>query len=129
MLQFNPKAIPWFIAIFAIEILIALHVRDAIIRPYGGDLLAVVLVYAGARVFVSISSSTLAWLSFAVGCTVELFQLFGVPGWLELQRYPILHIAVGTTFQWGDLVAYALGALLAWIIDERTSWLRASSPR
>ncbi len=33
--------------VFIIEVLIALYMHDAFIRPYGGDILAVILVYLG----------------------------------------------------------------------------------
>jgi hypothetical protein len=43
------------LAIFAIEVLIALFVRDAFIRPYLGDVLAVALVHTALRAVTPLS--------------------------------------------------------------------------
>lgn len=37
------------LAIFFVEVLIALYVRDAFVHPFGGDILAAVIVYVGLR--------------------------------------------------------------------------------
>ena len=106
------------------EVYIALFVRDAWVRPYGGDLLAVVWVYCLLRSALTLRSTTLALAAFAVGAGVEVAQYLEVPRLLGLSRHPVLSVIAGTTFQWGDLLAYALGAALAYGLDEGTSLLR-----
>ena len=125
MLRLNQKAVLWVVVLFAVEVLIALYLSDPIIRPYGGDLLATLLVYAALRIiFVGAASLRLALCSFTVGAVIELAQLFQLPTRLGWAQHTVLRIVLGTTFQWGDLVAYALGVSVAWLIDERTTWMR-----
>jgi hypothetical protein len=119
LFRFNSRAVPWVIAIFGVECLIAIFVRDAWIRPYGGDVLAVVLVFVGLRTFMALSSGALTMLSFAVGVLVELVQWLELPVKLGLTQYAALRIIVGTTFAWGDVACYAIGAVIAWWIDRR----------
>jgi hypothetical protein len=119
------RALAWACALFSIELFIALYVRDWLIRPYGGDFLAVILVYCTFRVvFRRVSSLRLGVIAFAIGGFVEVIQLLQVPARLGLARYPALSVAVGTSFEWRDLVAYALGVMLVVAIDERTRWIR-----
>ncbi|MGC4064125.1 MAG: DUF2809 domain-containing protein [Polyangiaceae bacterium] len=121
--RFHPRAAGWAVAIFVVECLIAAFVRDAWIRPFGGDVLAVILVFACLRSFLSLPSAALASLSFLVGVLVETFQWAELPVKLGIAQYPSLRIIVGTTFAWGDVGCYALGACIAWWVDRRY-WVR-----
>ena len=40
------------LVLLAIEVLIALFVHDSFVRPYVGDMLVVVVIYAFVRIFV-----------------------------------------------------------------------------
>jgi hypothetical protein len=121
----NFKATAWCLGLFGVEVLIALYVHDWLIRPYGGDVLAALLVYVGLRVFMQrASSSRLAAVAFATGAALEVFQACQLPVRLGLTQNAILRIAIGTTFQWGDLLAYAIGSASGWFIDEKTRWIR-----
>ena len=118
MFHLNWRPLPAVIGILAVEIYIGACVRDAWVRPYAGDLLAVVLVYATLRMVLALPAPALATVSFLVGAIVEAIQYLGLP---EI-RHPLLAVIVGATFQWEDLVAYAAGALIAWLIDAKTRW-------
>lgn len=121
----NPKAALWVGALFIVEVVIALYVHDRWVRPYGGDVLAALFVYVGLRVFMRRSSSVrLAFAAFLTGAAVEIFQACNLPARLCLSHHPLLRVAIGTTFQWGDLVAYAIGATMGWILDEKTRAIR-----
>ncbi len=123
--RINGKAAAWFAALFVVEVLIAIYVHDRWLRPYGGDVLAALFVYVGLRVFSRRASSLrLAVTSFVTGACVEVFQACNLPVRLGLTQYTILRVAIGTTFQWGDLLAYAMGATLGWILDEKTHSIR-----
>jgi len=125
ILRTNPKATLWVLGIFIVEVLIALYVHDWLIRPYGGDVLAALLVYVGFRVFIHRTSSLrLAIAAFATGACLEIFQACQLPERLGLTHNAILRVAIGTTFQWGDLLAYAMGAALGRLLDEKTHWIR-----
>lgn len=118
---------PAVIGILAVEIYIGVCVRDAWVRPYVGDVLAVVLVYASLRMVLVLPAPALATVSFLVGAIVEAIQYLGLPEILGLARHPLLAVVVGATFQREDLVAYAIGALIAWLIDTKTPWWSSHS--
>jgi len=123
--RINPKAALWVIGLFVIEVLIALIMHDPVVRPYGGDVLAALLVYVAFRVVLQRTlSARLAIAAFTVGTCVEVFQALQLPERLGFTHNAILRVVVGTTFQWGDLLAYAMGASIGWFIDEKTSWIR-----
>ena len=68
MFHLNWRPLPAVIGILAVEIYIGACVRDAWVRPYAGDLLAVVLVYATLRMVLalpapgaSVSASRSGW--------------------------------------------------------------------
>jgi len=121
----NRKAALWVLGLFIVEVVIALYVHDGLIRPSGGDVLAALLVYVAFRVVIRRASSLrLALAAFSVGACVEIFQGLQLPERLGLTHYAVLRVVVGTTFQWGDLLAYAMGASAGYLIDEKTAWIR-----
>lgn len=113
-------------AIFLIEICIALFVRDSFVRPVLGDVLAVVLVYSGVLAIVDLRPAAAALIAFMVGVGVEALQYANALTHLGLERVPVARIVLGTTFSWGDIVAYAVGAFVALAAD--THW-RNATPR
>ena len=61
------------------------------------------------------SSATLAVVTFGLCAVVELAQLTGIPAAI-VDAVPAARYALGTTFVAVDLVAYAVGAALAWVV-------------
>ena len=104
-------------ALFAVEVFIALFVRDAFVRPVLGDVLAVMLVYCGLLSIIRLPRVLAACLAFLVGVMVEIAQYLDVLTLLGLKSNPVARVVLGTTFSWGDIVAYAVGAVLSLIID------------
>ena len=98
--------------VFAIEVLIALFVRDGFVRPYLGDVLAVVLVYLGLRAVtrLGIVPAVAATLAFAV--VIELGQLLGLIDALGLRGNRLAHVVLGGSFDPKDLACYAAGGLV-----------------
>lgn len=99
------------IVILGIEIFIALFVRDAFIRPYGGDVLVTLLFCCMAR---SIVPEKFRWLPFGVflfSVFVEVGQYFDFATLLGLSQNPVLRIALGSSFSVADILCYALGCL------------------
>ena len=112
-------------AIFLIEVCIALFVRDSFVRPVLGDVLAVMLVYSGVLAIVDLRPAAAALFSFAVGVGVEAIQYGNALTHLGLEHVAVARIVLGTTFSWGDIVAYAVGAIVALAAD--TQWRRATT--
>ncbi|MEQ1780755.1 MAG: DUF2809 domain-containing protein [Hyphomonadaceae bacterium] len=100
------------IFLFAIEVLIALYVRDEFIRPYVGDMLAVALVYAALRAVtpMRLFPALVATLGIAFG--IEFAQLFGAFTALGFADNQIARIVLGGVFDLKDLMAYSVAALL-----------------
>lgn len=104
-----------FVGILAVEVLIALFVHDSFVRPYFGDVLAVVCVYFAARIvfinkprFLSIFVTLFAFLVELVQLT-NLSEIFG--------KGSVFSIIVGGTFDFKDLLCYLVGGTACFFID------------
>ena len=97
--------------VLGIEVAIALYMHDALIRPYVGDALAVVLVYLGLRGICQISVERAALIAFLVAVAIEFGQYLDILDKLGLAHNQIARIVLGTGFDPMDFVAYAAGAL------------------
>ncbi len=115
MFTYNYKAFISFIALFIIESLIAIFVHDTIIRPFFGDFLAVIGLYFLLKTFLNLSDKALILASLGFAYFLELLQYLDFLTWSGLKNYRLLAIIIGSSFDWGDILAYTLGALaLAW---------------
>ena len=119
MFKFNQCYFWIAILIFITEVLIATFVNDRIIRPYGGDFLVVIMLYCLIRSFTlwPVNLTALLVLIFAYG--LEVLQYFNYVDMLGLGSFPIARIVLGTTFQWGDMLAYTLGILFVMIVERK----------
>lgn len=88
-----------------------MYVHDSIIRPFGGDVLVVVLVYAFIRSFLNADHIKIAIgvLLFSFG--VEISQAFHLVKMLGLEHDKIMSVVLGSTFSYYDLLAYVIGFL------------------
>lgn len=116
--RFDVKSFIAFLVIFAVEICIALFINDSIIRPYGGDVLVVVLIYYFVKTFVRIPAGPLAAGVLLFAYTVELGQYFCLVEVLNLQDNRIMRVVIGSSFSWGDILAYTLGTAICYFIDR-----------
>ena len=125
MLKINLKYFFLSFALFFIELLIALYLHDSIIRPYIGDILVVILVYCAVRTFFQ-GIKLLPLYVFFFAVSVEIIQLFNIASLLNLEHNAI-RIAIGSTFDWSDILCYFIGALLCaciqWI-DKKNNVMR-----
>lgn len=104
-----------FAAVLGIEVLIALFVHDAFVRPYLGDVLAVVCVYFLARVILLDSPRYLSIFVTAFAFVVELVQLTQLS---EALPSP-LSVIVGGTFDFKDLACYLVGGFACFLVDKK----------
>lgn len=90
----------------------------AIFGKYPGDALWAIMVFAGLAFIKPRASTThLAVLAFAISCAVELSQLYQAPWLNAIRDTTIGHLALGSTFSWFDIVAYAVGVLVGSLVD------------
>lgn len=113
------KSFLCFLLIFVIEVIIALFVNDSIIRPYGGDILVVILMYYFFKSFIKINPLPLALGVLLFAYAVEIGQYFNLVEILHLQNNTVMRIVIGSSFSWGDMVCYTLGAIICLWIDRK----------
>lgn len=96
--------------LLAIEVLIALFVRDTFVRPYVGDALAVAFVYCALRAATPLHLWPALAISYAIACAIEAAQYFHLLDYLGLARNTIARTVLGYGFELADFAAYAAGA-------------------
>ena len=101
-LTFNRKYFYLTVLLFLIEVCIAVFIDDQFIRPFVGDVLAVILLYCFVKCFWKIRSNVAALAIFIFACAIEGFQYLNLIDRLGLKQYKLLAIILGTTFDWKD---------------------------
>jgi Protein of unknown function (DUF2809) len=113
---FNLRYFYWTVLLLVTEICIAVFMREQFIRPFIGDVLVVILIYCLIKTFWNIRVRVASFSVFAFACTIEVLQYFNLVGLLGLQKYQLLVIILGSTFDWNDILAYAIGtAVILWL--------------
>ena len=112
-----------FLALLAIEVLIALYVHDNFVRPYIGDVLVVIVIYFFARIFLPEKYPWLPGAIFAFATVVEILQYFRLAELLGLQNHPFWRTVLGSTFDWKDILCYGVGCIFL-AAYERVSRIR-----
>jgi hypothetical protein len=115
-----------FVALLAVEVFIALVVRDRVVRPFVGDVLVVILLYCFVRIFLDTRVLPTVLGVFAFACAIEISQAFDLVKRLHVEHVAVLRVALGTHFDPLDFIAYAAGSLLVWLA-ERAQNRRPSS--
>ena len=105
------------IAILAFEICIAIYAKDGFIRYYLGDVLAAAMPYAFGRAAFRLPPKILALAVFTLSLVIEIAQYFKVLEILGVQNYA-LWIIFGGTFDWTDIICYAIGCVLAYASEN-----------
>jgi len=112
-----------FILLLGAEIIIALYVKDSIIRPYGGDTLVVLLIYSFLAIFLSPETVKGNYIKIAFSVLlfaffVEITQALNLIKILGLERHSLASVILGTSFAWLDMLAYCVGFILIVIIEK-----------
>lgn len=113
-----------FILLTMLEVYIAIYVHDAWIRPIVGDMLVVIVIYCFLRSFIHLKTKLLPINVFLFAAFVEVLQYFHIVEILGVAHITFLRILLGTTFDFADIGAYALGCicLLIWeYMEQRKS--------
>lgn len=117
------------IALFIVELSIALFVDDAFVRPYLGDVLVIPLVYCSVATFFEVRPVLLGVAVFGFACAVELGQHANLIALLGLAENRIARTVLGTSYSTLDLIAYAVGGALTVGVHLGAQRLRERSPR
>lgn len=110
-----------FAVLFAIEVVIALFVRDRFIRPYGGDILVTVLLCCFIRIFFPVKIKLLPLWVFLFSVFVEAMQYINIVHLLGLGNIAFFRVIVGTSFSFIDILCYGVGCLLFLLAEKLTA--------
>ena len=89
-----------------------------ILGKYPGDALWTMMVFFGlAATIPALSVRRLTVYAAVISYAVEFSQLYQAPWINAVRAHPIGHLVLGSTFNWGDLVAYTIGAMLAMLLE------------
>ena len=103
-----------FLALFLVEVFIALFVFDNIIRPFGGDVIVVWVIWSFIRIFIPDKIRLLPLWVFLFAVFIEIMQYINVVKILGLSGNRFFETVLGTSFSFIDIGCYALGcAVLA----------------
>jgi len=119
-LTFNRKYFFLTVLLFLIEVYIAIFINDQLIRPFVGDVLVVILIYCFVKSFWKVRSRVAAISVFVFACAIEGLQYLNLVDRLGLAQNKILATILGTTFDWKDILAYALGTVIILVWESRS---------
>jgi hypothetical protein len=118
MYKFQKQYFALTLVLFLIEIFIALFARDQVIRPYGGDLLVVILLFCLIKSVINFPVTLTALGVLLFSYLVETLQFFNVVNHIGLANSKTANILIGNSFSWLDILAYTLGILLVLGIEK-----------
>lgn len=124
MFTFKLKPFIAFLLLFLVEVGIALWVDDAIIRPFFGDFLAVIALFFLLKTFLNLSDLNLAFTAVGVAYFLEFLQYCNFLKAVGLEKYKIVAIVLGSSFDWRDVFAYTLGIFAVFLFDKETLGLK-----
>lgn len=96
------------IMLIGIEFVIGLFVHDKIIRPYVGDIIVVVILYAIVRAVTPRLKQPVAAYVFVFSAAYEFTQMLPLVDVLGIHNQ-FLRVLMGTSFSWMDIVCYLIG--------------------
>ncbi|HKM34478.1 MAG TPA: DUF2809 domain-containing protein [Lachnospiraceae bacterium] len=103
-----------FFILLITEVLIALFVHDNFVRPFIGDVLVVILIYAFVRIFIPKGFKLLPLYIFLFATCVEVLQYFHLVELLHVENITFLRVIMGSVFDARDLVCYGVGCAVLW---------------
>lgn len=97
-----------FAVLVIAEIIIGIFFHDGFVRPYLGDVIVVIAVYAFVRIIIPEKYAFLPLAVFVFSAAVEILQGIRIADLLGIQN-PLLRTIIGTSFDWKDMLCYAVG--------------------
>ncbi len=119
MFKFDRQYFQITLVLLTVEIFIAIFIKDRFIRPFVGDVLVVILLYCAIKSLLRIAAVKVAATVLVLSFTVEILQSFHLVDRLGLRGNQIVAIAIGSTFDGMDLVAYTTGIAIVLVLEHR----------
>lgn len=107
-----------FLAVFVIEVLIALFVHDSFIRPFGGDILVTILLCLFFRAFFPVKTKLLPVYVFLFAVVVEICQYFDVVKLLGFENNVLISTLVGRSYSFIDIICYGAGCIIFFVVEQ-----------
>ncbi|MCF8508091.1 MAG: DUF2809 domain-containing protein [Hyphomonadaceae bacterium] len=104
--------------LLVVEVLIALFVNDQFVRPYLGDVLAVVLVYASLRAVTPMGFTPALCIALGIALVIEVAQALNLLGALGLADNQFARIVLGGAFDMLDMAAYLAGGIAVLAVES-----------
>lgn len=105
-----------FAVLVIIEVIIGVFVHDGFVRPYLGDVIVVIAIYAFVRIIIPKKYVFLPFIVFGFSVIVELLQGIHIVDILGIQNN-FLRVLIGTSFDWKDILCYGVGCLILEIYE------------
>lgn len=116
--RFDRRYLAFTVALFLIEVLIALYLHDQFVRPYAGDFLVVILIYCFVRSFLQAPVIPVALGVLVFSYIIETLQFFNLVKLLGLEHSQLANVVIGNHFTWVDILAYTLGIGCTILIEK-----------
>ncbi|MCL2593218.1 MAG: DUF2809 domain-containing protein [Defluviitaleaceae bacterium] len=108
---FNIKYFIVFLALFIATVFIAIF-ATGVLREHIGDVIVVIVIYAFIKSFIK-NEIKLLWLYiFIFSVLIEVSQYFNLVERLGFYDNTIIRVALGTTFDFWDIVCYFAGCMI-----------------
>lgn len=117
MFRFDKKYALYFLGLLIVEILIALFIKNGIIRGAIGDVLVVILIYCFIQTFLKVDKKKTIIGVGIFAILIEVAQAFKLVEKLNLQDNKFFSTVIGTTFDLNDIWAYVAGCALVWMLE------------
>lgn len=114
----NPNWLLSFLILLGIEIIIAQYFHGGFIRNTLGDFLVVILIYSFFRAITNINWKKIALGVLILAYAIELFQWIDILQLLGIKKNTTTAIVLGSSFDWGDMLAYTLGLISIAIFEK-----------
>ena len=111
MLKFNFVYFTLTVLLLLTEVTIACFVHDTIIRPYVGDMLAVILIYCFVKSFLNLPVLPTVIGVLLLSYAIEMLQYFNFVEVIGWQHNRFARIVMGNSFDFQDFVSYTIGVL------------------
>lgn len=115
-MRFSLRYLSLFTLLLITEVLIAIYVHDSFVRPYLGDTLIVVVIYAFIMSVVDYAynfqtKTLVATLALLFSFVIEGLQAASFIYRIGLGDVGWARLIFGTSFSWWDILAYLCGYL------------------
>src|SRR5262245_8194095 len=104
--------------LFIVLVFIAAYVRDAVVRPYVGDLLVVICLYFLVRGATGAGKYWTAGAVLLLAAIIEYAQTLQLLSWLHLSDAPIIKTVLGNTPDPLDMALYSTGLAIVLLADR-----------